>query len=208
MALELIEIKDFPKTASLTGSGDEIIPVSKADGKTYGIKTSDLKAFLGTVQSIAPKPLSPADPAPTLDGVYKPTITQNEAGTPIIYTNAGNLSVNTAVGGADYGKSVELINNGGVWTKIGVVLPVDPDRIRNWVISESFTIQNYATDSFGNISSANITYPDGKLGTISNVMTDIHGKITSIRYNYGAPIELFYTVTITYLNNQIQTSIS
>lgn len=123
MALNLIEIKDFPKTASLTGAGEEIIPVSKADGKTYGIKTSDFKAFLGTVQITTPKPISPTDPAPTLDGVYIPTITQNEAGTPIAYGNAGGLAVNTAVGGADYGKSVEFIKNGGSWVKIGVVLP-------------------------------------------------------------------------------------
>ena len=123
MALNLIEIKDFPKTASLTGAGEEIIPVSKADGKTYGIKTSDLKAFLGTVQVVAPKALSPTDPAPTLDGVYIPTVTQNEAGTPITYTNAGGLTVNTAEGGEDYGKAPQLINNGGVWVKSSYPLP-------------------------------------------------------------------------------------
>ena len=77
--------------------------------------------------------LAPTDPAPTLDGVYKPTITQNEAGTPIIYTNAGNLSVNTAVGGADYGKSVEFIKNESVWVKIGVEMPKADNKIEPWV---------------------------------------------------------------------------
>lgn len=69
--------------------------------------------------------ITPTDPAPTLDGVYKPTITQNEAGTPIVYTNAGSISVNTAVGGADYGKMVEFIRsqNGTVWIKNSYPLP-------------------------------------------------------------------------------------
>jgi hypothetical protein len=129
MALELIEIKDFPRTTSVTGSGDELIVVSKADGKTYGIKTSDFKAFLGTVQVTTPKPISPTDPAPTLDGVYIPTVTQNEAGTPIIYTNAGGLTVNTAEEGEDYGKAVQLIKNGATWVKSAVVLPKAENKI-------------------------------------------------------------------------------
>lgn len=117
MALNLIEIKDFPRTTSVTGSGDELIVVSKADGKTYGIKTSDFKAFLGTVQVTTPKPISPTDPEPTLDGVYIPTID----GT---YANAGGLTRETTEGQADYGMAVEFIKNGAVWVKNSYPLPM------------------------------------------------------------------------------------
>lgn len=125
MALELIEIKDFPRTTSVTGSGEELIVVSKADGKTYGIKTSDFKAFLGTVTSIAPRPLSPTDPEPTLDGVYIPTVD----GT---YANAGGLVRDTTEGGVDEGMGVEFIKNGAVWVKNSYPLPQAENKIENW----------------------------------------------------------------------------
>lgn len=116
MALELIEIKDFPKTTTLVGSGEELIVVSKADGKTYGIKTSDFKQFLGTVTSITPKPLAPIDPSPTVDGVYLPIIDG-------AYANAGGLKRETAEGQADYGMAVEFIKNGATWVKSSYPLP-------------------------------------------------------------------------------------
>lgn len=117
MALNLIEIKDFPRTTSVTGAGEELMVVSKADGKTYGIKTSDFKQFLGTVTSITPKPLSPTDPSPTQDGVYIPTVD----GT---YANAGGLKRETGSGQPDYGMAVEFIKNGAVWVKSNYPLPI------------------------------------------------------------------------------------
>src|SRR5690606_2805067 len=80
--LKLIQIPEFPKTDTLAGAGAEYVPVTKQDGITYGIKTEDLKAFLGTVQ--ASRALAPTDTAPTIAGVYIPTETNN-----VTYTNAG-----------------------------------------------------------------------------------------------------------------------
>lgn len=119
MAVELIQIKDgnFPKTSTIDGTGLEYIVVSKADGITYAMLTSDFKAFLGTVQTIAPKAISPSDPAPTLAGVYIPTIN----GT---YANAGGLVRNTAVGGVDEGMAVEFLFDGvSTWVKNTYPLP-------------------------------------------------------------------------------------
>ena len=138
--LKLIEIGDFPKTTTVAGTGDELIVVSKADGKTYGIKTSDFKDFLGTVQVTAPKPLKPTDPAPTLDGVYIPTVTQNEAGTPIVYSNAGGLSVNTAIEEDDYGMTVQFIKDGGEWVKSSYPLPNADIGLSKSITSNIFDI--------------------------------------------------------------------
>ena len=147
MALELIEIKDFPRTTSVTGSGDELIVVSKADGKTYGIKTSDFKAFLGTVQVTTPKPLTPTDPAPTLDGVYIPT----ESG-----TYPDGIIVNLQDG---YN---QLILSGGYWVK--VVTPIDlstylaKSEIETKYINQLFREDDYLQDfqmaNSGSISAA------------------------------------------------------
>ena len=159
MALELIEIKDFPRTTSVTGSGDELIVVSKADGKTYGITTSDFKAFLGTVQSVAPRPIAPTDPAPTIDTVYIPTITQNEGGTPIVYTNAGGLSVNTAEGGEDYGMAVQFLKNDIDWVKSSYPLPQAINRIPEWMPAskEKESQVNYRGQLFEALAGASST---------------------------------------------------
>lgn len=116
MAFNLIEIKNFPKTTILIGGDSELIPVSKANGITYGIKTDDLKQFMGTVVSLAPKPLFPSDPAPSENGIYIP---QEEA----VYPDAGGLSYLPST--TDKGKIVQFILNNGSWVKYSVGLPVN-----------------------------------------------------------------------------------
>ena len=143
--LKLIQIPDpeFPKTDTLVGSGPEYVVLTKADGVTYGMLTEDFKAFLGTVQVQVPKALAPTDPAPTLSGVYYPTVTQNEAGTPIVYTNAGGIEVNTAEGGEDYGKQVQIIYDGTDWSKVGIPLPeVDTTNL----VAKTDIVNNLSTD--------------------------------------------------------------
>src|SRR5690606_3272069 len=102
MALELIKISEFPQ---VTEPSDWIV-VSGSDGVAYKIRQDDFKAWLGTVQTIAPREISPTDPEPGLDGLYIPT----EDGT---YTNAGGLVVDRSEGGPDYGMYVQFINDGG-----------------------------------------------------------------------------------------------
>lgn len=68
--------------------------------------------------SSKPKPLTPTDPAPTVDGIYKPTVDAT-------YANAGGLIRDTGVGGVDEGMAVEFIKNGAVWVKNSY--PVSPD---------------------------------------------------------------------------------
>ena len=77
--------------------------------------------------------------------------------------------------------------------------------IEAWSLSESFSISSPTFDAAGNISGGAITWPDGDVGSISNVTTGVHG-ITSIRYNRSEPGK-YATVNITYdssgvVNNQ------
>lgn len=65
-----------------------------------------------------------------------------------------------------------------------------------WSLSESFSISSPTFDSAGNISGGVITWPDGDVGSISNVTTDANG-ITSIRYNRSEAGK-YATVNITY----------
>ncbi len=54
--------------------------------------------------------------------------------------------------------------------------------IKGWVIAEAFAISNPTYGADGNISGAVITWGDGDIGSMSNVVVGQYG-ITSIRYN-------------------------
>ena len=54
--------------------------------------------------------------------------------------------------------------------------------VSDWALSESFAYSNLTYDAAGNVDSGTITWPDGDIGSISNVVVGTHG-ITSIRYN-------------------------
>lgn len=121
-AFKGVMMNEFKKVNSM----DQVTHVTVTDetGEAMIVSKEDLKAFLGTVQTIAPKALAPTDPAPSLSGLYYPTVTQNESGTPIVYTNAGGIEVNTAEGGEDYGKQVQLIFDGTDWAKVDIPVPI------------------------------------------------------------------------------------
>lgn len=150
MAFELIQIGEFEQTSEVSGAGEEFIVVRKADGKTYKMSTADFKAFLGTVQIQVPKALAPTDPAPTLSSVYYPTVTQNEAGTPIVYANAGGIEVNTAEGGADHNSMVQLIYDGSSWVKVNVPIEVDTSEL----IPKTAIVNDVNTGGVQNVPSA------------------------------------------------------
>lgn len=80
------------------------------------------------------------------------------------------------------------------------------EKVKQWVLGESYTITSYEEDSNG-IYSAVIRFPDDVKGTISSVNYDPQGRYSSMLYTYGVGI-FTVTLTITYLNNQIQTSLS
>jgi len=56
------------------------------------------------------------------------------------------------------------------------------NNLKSWSLAESFALSSPTFDDNGYISGGVITWPDGDVGSISNVTTGIHG-ITSIRYN-------------------------
>ncbi len=67
------------------------------------------------------------------------------------------------------------------------------DRVKSWAMTESFEVDNLTFSASGNIESADLVWPDGTAGTISDV-TEANGLITEIKYNYGAKyVELSIT---------------
>lgn len=183
LSLELVKISNFPESTDVK----EWVVVSDAMGNAYKVTRDNFKAFLGTVQVTAPKPLSPTDPAPTLDGVYIPTVTQNESGTPIVYTNAGGLTVNTAEGGEDYGKAPQLIKNDSVWVKSSYPLP----RADN--ILEAWTARVYSAGS--QVSYDGMAYEAISDTLSTDVPSNISGKWKELLYFMKAvnsPVEWGY----------------
>lgn len=69
--------------------------------------------------------------------------------------------------------------------------------IRDYVLSESFTVRSSVVrDSNGNVTSANIIYPDGVLGTMS-ITRDSEGNATQVVYTYSGTPTRTYTITVT-----------
>jgi len=81
------------------------------------------------------------------------------------------------------------------------------ERVNQWILSESYTIQSYIENSNG-ISSAVITFPDGQPGNITNISYDATGRISKMVFTYNSTAVITKTLTITYNNNQVQTSLS
>lgn len=77
-------------------------------------------------------------------------------------------------------------------------------NIKAWALTESFSISSPAFDTNGYISGAVITWPDGDIGSISNVVTGAHG-ITSIRYNRSEAGK-YATVNIAYDGSGVVTN--
>ncbi|WP_153848588.1 hypothetical protein [Sphingobacterium paramultivorum] len=98
----------------------------------------------------------------------------------------------------------------GIWSLgSSVPLPIIPidERLKQWIISESYTINSY-TENINGIATALILWPDGTGGNISAVDYDSNGRVTKMTYLYNSTPSLTKVITITYNNNQIQTSIN
>lgn len=81
------------------------------------------------------------------------------------------------------------------------------EKVRQWILAEAYTINSY-TENVNGIATAQIAYPDGLAGSISSVTYDAQGRPITMVFIYGAVAIFTITLTITYLNNQIQTSIT
>jgi hypothetical protein len=81
-------------------------------------------------------------------------------------------------------------------TKVVNQKGVTINNLKSWSLAESFSISSPTFDGNGYVSGGVITWPDGDVGSISNVTTGVHG-ITSIRYNRSEAGK-YATVNITY----------
>lgn len=123
---------------------------------------------------------------------------------PGTYTHAGGNVV------APEGRFSQIVFEGGSWSlKDMGALPVQPkeEQVKQWILSESYTIQSYTENSFG-MSSATITFPDGVLGTITSIDYDTEGRVSAMNFTYTSTPAILKTLTVTYSNNQVQTSIN
>lgn len=98
-----------------------------------------------------------------------------------------------------------LSNVSGSWTGTKFLNENFKYVIAGWALSESFALSSPTFDNEGYFSGGVITWPDGDVGSISNVTTGTNG-ITSIRYNRSEAGK-YATVNITYdssgvVNNQ------
>ncbi len=77
---------------------------------------------------------------------------------------------------------------------------IDTRKVKIWAMAEAFDVDNMTFTASGNIETADLVWPDGEAGTISDV-TESDGLITGIRFNYnGKYVEL----TITYSAGELE----
>jgi hypothetical protein len=97
------------------------------------------------------------------------------------YTNFGGLVV-------DITEGINILSfvPGSGWSKTVVPIQINlPKQIEEWVRAEQFSVSGTAVISSGGVTlPQNIIYPDGTLGTLSNLSVT-NGQITSVRFNYG-----------------------
>ncbi|MDP9961099.1 hypothetical protein [Chryseobacterium lathyri] len=105
--IKLKPISTVPETTTMFNSW---IVVDKGDGE---LGRMPVELFYQIIGNIA-KPISPADPAPTVEGWYKPQTSSDDPGTN--YPNAGNLK-------ARKGYDTLFWYDGTIWKKTEVELP-------------------------------------------------------------------------------------
>lgn len=150
-------------------TGTPMVDNSNLDWQLSAKKGQDGYA-LGTIK--------PTDPEPTINGMYIPEVTQNEAGTPIVYPNAGGLTVNTAEGGEDYGMGVQLIKSGAVWAKSSYPLPMQD--ISGLATKEDFSsvepVSNMMVRSTNLVNKSDLV---GKIWIASSVPVDNTNRVST-----------------------------
>lgn len=112
-------------------------------------------------------------------------------------TIARVMTDSTPANNGDYLKTGA--SGAGSWNKESTL--IDSAIVKEWVSSESFEISNITYTANDNIATADLDWPDGESGSISNVVEDSEGRITSIRYN--RPNSKYVTLTITYSGDNV-----
>jgi hypothetical protein len=80
-------------------------------------------------------------------------------------------------------------------------------QIRTAIIGDTLNYSNIVYDEYMNIASADIVYPDGVSGTITNVVvTD--GTIQSVDYTYGMSTTYRYSITYDSTGNIVSTNLT
>lgn len=67
--------------------------------------------------------------------------------------------------------------------------------LKDWILGESFTVRTATRDSDGLVSSANITWPDGKYGTLA-ITRDGDGNATQMVAVYDMAAQTTFTLTV------------
>ncbi len=100
-----------------------------------------------------------------------------------------------------------IINQAGTTKKADASIIVDLTTkaawmIRNWAMAEAFAVDNITFKASGNINTADLVWPDGTVGTISDV-AESNRLITSIKYNYS---DKWVKLDITYHAGEIEST--
>jgi hypothetical protein len=79
------------------------------------------------------------------------------------------------------------------------------EKLKDWILSEAYTVSDMTYDTYGNIKTANLVFPDGMTGTIINTTSDTSGRLTIISFGYGVPTIIQLRMTITYSGDSVNT---
>lgn len=79
------------------------------------------------------------------------------------------------------------------------------EKLKDWILSEAYTVSDMTYDSFGNVKTAQLTYPDATGGVIQTSTSDAEGRLLTMIFTYGKPAIIYLQMTITYLGDLVDT---
>ncbi|GEM_PF-2919149 len=136
-------------------------------------------------------------------------------GTPALVTNDPDITKNGFYrwddGGATWVKAdltTQTLDpqDGSTWLTGKAVADWRPARlIKQWasnIVSTGVGLSNITYSNNENLKTADITWPDGKQGTVSDLQENADGDLTSIRFNYDAGNGKYVTITRSYDANR------
>lgn len=133
-------------------------------------------------------------------GVFTDALPTAPIATDKVYDYAG--VDNITIGGIAWRNGDSAYYNGSTWTRIPFQSLANyytkPEVLKSWILNDAFNLSTITYNSLGYITAATLTWADGDVGSISNVVVGAYGY-TTIRYNrsngnYGE-------LTITYNTN-------